>query len=141
MSNGEPRLSRKSERILRKIAGGHTYEQILHTYTGITYVDVFHAAAEALEALGLSADTRSSLERIRQVHPRAYEKWTDEEDRQLVGMYRSGVAPAEIAQRLQRREFGVMARLVKVGLLDEDEVPALKELRERRRRRRDSGAA
>jgi uncharacterized protein (DUF433 family) len=137
----EPRLSRKSERILRKIAGGHTYEQILHTYAGITYVDIFHAAAEALEALGLPSESRPGLERIRREFPRAYEKWTEEEDGRLVQMYRSGVSPAEIARQLQRREFGIMARLVKVGLLSEDDVPALKELQERRHRPSGQGAA
>jgi hypothetical protein len=73
---------------------------------------------------------------VRREFPRAYEKWTEEEDRELVRMYRSGVGPAEIASHLQRRELGVLARLVRVGLLTEDAVPALRALNERRRERK-----
>ena len=43
-------LSEKSHAILESIARGHSYEQILIQDLAWTYQDIFHAAAEALEA-------------------------------------------------------------------------------------------
>ena len=78
-------LSEKSRAILEAIAEGHSYEQILVQDLAWTYQDIFQAVAEALEALkdggGKSYDER--MEEIRHAHPRAYEKWSDEEDERL----------------------------------------------------------
>jgi hypothetical protein len=83
-------LSEKSRAILEAIAKGHTYEQILVQDLAWTYQDIFQAVAEALrlaDAAGrghvASPRYHERTEEIRKVYPRAYEKWTLEEDQRL----------------------------------------------------------
>jgi hypothetical protein len=45
-------LSEKSVTVLRLIARGHSYSQIVDGNRGITYLDVFKAAEEALRLHG-----------------------------------------------------------------------------------------
>ena len=98
-------LSEKSRAILQAIAKGHTYEQILVQDLAWTYHDIFQAAAEALEAGLVTSEGKSySVEEIRQDHPRAYEKWSAEEDGQLSALCRSGISVREIATALNRQE-------------------------------------
>lgn len=47
-------LRARSVNVLRLIAKGHTYEQILALHPELTYPDIFDAAREALEAAGES---------------------------------------------------------------------------------------
>ena len=59
-----------------------------------------------------------TLEAIRTRHPRAYEKWTPEEEEVLRTEFIQGQTIAEIAQHLQRKTGCIRARLVKQGLLE-----------------------
>lgn len=82
-------ISEKSRAILQAIAKGHTYEQILVQDLAWTYHDIFLAAAEALDGGPATNDAKSySVEEIRHDHPRAYEKWSAEEDGRLTTLFR-----------------------------------------------------
>ena len=111
-------LSEKSRAILQAIAKGHTYEQILVQDLAWTYHDIFQAATEALEAPQVTNDGKSyDIEEIRHVHPRAYEKWSTEEDGQLSELFRGGKSVSEIAKALCRQEGAIRSRLVKLTLV------------------------
>ena len=50
-------------------------------------------------------------------HPRAYQRWTPEEDAKLTEEFRAGSSVAEMAQSHNRRPGAISARLVRLGLL------------------------
>lgn len=110
MSAGE--LSDKSRAILKAIAEGHSYDQMLSSGLGSSYHDIFQAAAEALNAaaealniMGYATNVTAYDQRvaaIRQRHPHAYEPWSTEEERQLTALFGSGKTLNEIAEALQR---------------------------------------
>jgi DNA-binding NarL/FixJ family response regulator len=111
-------LSEKSRAILQAIAKGHTYEQILVQDLAWTYHDIFQAAAEALETPQVTNEgKRYDVEEIRHDHPRAYEKWGDEENGQLSELCRSGKSVKDIAKTLHRQEGAIRSRLVKLNLV------------------------
>lgn len=104
---GNPQgLNAKSRAILKYIARGHSYQQILDTYPDFTYVDIFNAAQEALDIIdyeinrGEDKKQTDHLAKIRELHPRAYEKWGDEEDTHLVELFQSGIEMKQIATTL-----------------------------------------
>jgi DNA-binding NarL/FixJ family response regulator len=111
-------LSEKSRAILQAIAKGHTYEQILVQDLAWTYHDIFQAAAEALETPQVTSESKSyDVEEIRHDHPRAYEKWSSEEDGQLSELCRMGNGVKEIAKTLHRQEGAIRSRLAKLNLV------------------------
>lgn len=74
---------------------------------------------EALEETKASTaiSHQQRLNRIRRRYPRAYEKWTEEEDIQLRQQYHAGVGLSELATRLQRQPGAIESRLRKLGLI------------------------
>ena len=118
MSNSEYRLSANARTILELIAEGHSYEQILKFNEMFTYLDIFNAASEALKLGALdSSDYHQRLSRIRKAHPRAYEKWTPDEDAQLTELFKTGKKTHHIADELQRQQSAILSRLKKLGLV------------------------
>lgn len=117
------------------MADGKTYAEMLRSELKVTRQDIADAAAEILQVLGPRLEPRTKLEAIRQTVPRVYAKWSEEEDRRLIAMFRRKLLVGEIAAKLQRSEMGIKARLVKLGLMSPEQVPELKKLQERRRRR------
>ena len=113
------RLSDKSRAILEAIAKGHTYEQILVQELAWTYHDIFQAATEALE-LAEFAGTKKGyddrLAEIKQMHPKAYQSWTSEEDTRLAERFRSGAPVQELAHEFQRQPSAIRSRLAKLNL-------------------------
>lgn len=117
MSNSAKGLSSKSRSILELIAEGHGYEQILSTYPALTYPDIFRAAQEALEGLGVVQKAGSKrLADVRRAHSRAYEPWSAEEDGTLRKEFESGKGVKEIAGLHDRQPSAIRSRLVKLGL-------------------------
>jgi DNA-binding CsgD family transcriptional regulator len=111
-------LSPKSRTILAAIAQGHSYDQILTGELDLTYHDIFNAAAGALAVSDSVAQTyQERLDEIQQLHPRAYEKWADEEDARLTQLFRSGNPPQQIAETLQRQPSAIRSRLKKLELI------------------------
>ena len=58
----------------------------------------------------------SHLDEIKQAHPRAYEKWTAEEDERLKSQYQSGLDIPTLATMFQRQPSAIKSRLYKLGL-------------------------
>ena len=58
------------------------------------------------------------IQRIRERHPRAYMRWSDEEDDALMRAYREGLTIRELAELFERQRGGIRSRINK--LLDED---------------------
>ncbi|MBI4498782.1 MAG: Myb-like DNA-binding domain-containing protein [Chloroflexi bacterium] len=118
MPTGREKLSTKSVSVLELIAQGRSYKQILAILPTLTYLDIFNAAREALAAAattGSAYDER--LAEIRKTHSRAYEKWTNEEESQLIQCVQQGKSVGEIASHLQRQPSAIRSRMVKLNLL------------------------
>jgi hypothetical protein len=129
----EARLSPTSVVVLEMIAAGSTYEQILSAYPELTYLDIFHAAEEALDLAATSGEGRGAtytLAEKRERHRRAYEKWDQTEDELLRELVRSGETVARIAGRLERNRGAIRARILSLGL--ENELPPAERDRLRR---------
>jgi len=120
MSGFDKGLSSKSRAVLEMIAAGRTYEQILSAYPEMGYLDIFFAAEEAL-ALGLATNQPPSkkytLAEKRERHTRAYEAWSDDEDRTLGELVRSGETVARIAGQLKRNRGAIRSRMMKLNLV------------------------
>ena len=56
------------------------------------------------------------LDAVRSVHARAYEKWSDDEDRTLRNLVATGVTVRQIAQQLERQPSAIRSRIQKLGL-------------------------
>jgi hypothetical protein len=111
-------LTEKSHRILESIAEGHSFEQILSANRELTYHAIFQAAAEALECLEHPEPGKAySVDEIRKKSPRAYEKWSIEEDAELAELHRSGMITKDIATRFQRQPSAIRSRVLKLDLV------------------------
>ncbi|MEZ2239657.1 MAG: hypothetical protein ACBR20_19590 [Microcoleus sp.] len=69
---------------------------------------------------GLNGDRPKSydVEKIRQKYPRAYVKWSREEDEKLKNEYASGQKIGELAKKFQRQSGAIRLRLRKLGLME-----------------------
>src|SRR5678815_2234604 len=117
-------LSDKSRGILEAIAKGHTYEQILVQDLAWTYQDIFQAVAEALRLADDTApdhvsspDYQRRIDEIRKSFPRAYEKWTLEEDQRLRTLFEAGNSLSYLSQSFARQPSAIRSRLVKLNLI------------------------
>ena len=61
---------------------------------------------------------KTQNEKIRQKYPRAYVKWSQEEDENLKKEYASRQQIDELAQRFQRQPGAIRSRLQKLGLIE-----------------------
>lgn len=113
-------ISEDSVKVLEMIAAGSAYDQILAAYPDLTYLDIFRAAQEALDALAKN-DQKSvdGLDLIRTSYPRAYEKWSAAEERELHEYIRAGLTVARIAGRLQRQRSAIRSRIIRLNLVGE----------------------
>ncbi len=117
---GFRRLSDKSVAVLSLIAEGHSYSQIVDGHTDISYLDIFNAAKEALLLNESDSDYQERMVKIKHRYPRAYERWTDEEDARMSAMHEQGRTVAEMAQQMERQPSAIRARLAKLALIPTD---------------------
>ena len=61
---------------------------------------------------------KTQNEKIRQKYPRAYVKWSQDEDENLKKEYAIGQQIGELAQRFQRQPSAIRSRLQKLGLIE-----------------------
>jgi hypothetical protein len=119
MSTLPTKLSASSVAVLEMIATGSSYGKILAAYPDLTYVDIFHAAEEALLlSTGSTHRPAYTLKEKRERYPRAYEKWTNEEDGMLRDLVLTGSTIAQIAGRLQRNRGAIRSRVIKLNLVN-----------------------
>ena len=57
-----------------------------------------------------------NLEKIRQQYPKAYTKWSSEDDELLRNKYDEGISIAELSQFFQRQPSAIRSRLEKLGI-------------------------
>ena len=116
MNTDKLHLSANARTILKFIAEGYSYEQILSSSTEFTYLDIFKAASEALQVDDHNSSAyHRRLSEIRRSHPRAYEKWNPEEDARLAELFGAGADLQEITLELQRQKGAIISRLRKLG--------------------------
>jgi superfamily II DNA helicase RecQ len=65
--------------------------------------------------IGLTGQKAYSVDAIRKEHPAAYEKWTKEEQKLIIG-YNNGKTVKELAKLLGRQPGGIRSRLRKLGI-------------------------
>ncbi len=70
----------------------------------------------ALQFLGVKTKAYK-LDDVRQTYPKAYERWSPDEDEQLKVKYQAGVGIDELAGYFQRQPSAIRSRLAKLGLL------------------------
>jgi len=59
----------------------------------------------------------SSMERAKQLYPRAYTSWTAQEDAELSAMHARGLSKNELGEHFQRQPSAIQSRLRKLGLI------------------------
>ena len=80
---------------------------------------VAYAREHEIEERPISSElpgSSSGFDKIRQRHPRAYEKWSAEEDERLRAQYGQGRDVSELAELFGRQLSGIRSRLIKLGL-------------------------
>lgn len=97
------------------IADGHSYSQIVDSHVDISYRDIFDAAEEALRLNDPPSGYEARMVIIKQKYPRAYERWTENEDTHLAAMYAQGTPLEELAARFQRQPSAIRSRLEKLS--------------------------
>lgn len=116
-------LSNEQIEILEHIGKGRSYDQILQALPHLSYIDIFTAARLASESLReRQAEYADRMDKIHQKHPRAYEKWSDDEDNTLRSLAASGKEEREISELLQRQPGAIRSRMMKLGLLVDDQL-------------------
>lgn len=55
------------------------------------------------------------MQTIKQVHPRAYEKWTEEEDAELLSLHGAGTPLSKLATHFRRQPSAIRSRLAKLS--------------------------
>jgi len=63
---------------------------------------------------GNNGDKAYSVEKIRKTHPRAYKKWTAQEEQQLIKLYNTDKTYKQIAKKLQRQKGAISSRVKKL---------------------------
>ena len=79
------------------------------------------AGEEAMKAIEARGELPESG--IRREHPRAFSKWTDDDEETLRKRFESGSEVSAIARVLGRTEQAILARLEKMGLVEESPEP------------------
>lgn len=62
-------------------------------------------------------DREKRLARIRAQHPKAYDKWIEEDDSLLTQKFGEGASIADLARSFQRQPSAIRSRLAKLGLM------------------------
>ena len=74
-------------------------------------VDVSDDRDEGRDAAGASDAEPNRLDEVRSRHPRAYERWTAEDDRRLLDLREAGWDEADLASEFDRQPSAIRARL------------------------------
>ncbi len=110
------KLSEKSLLILAMLSDGSSEETIMEADASICREDIANAAKEALllNRAAQSRDDRS--EKIRRYYPRAFEKWSPDEEKRVIELYNAGKTLREIAAIVERQPNSIKSRLERLGM-------------------------
>ncbi len=79
---------------------------------------------DAVESKEVASGGAEPFANVRQKYPKAYEKWTKEDDELLVNLFHQGESIAELANHFQRKKGAIRSRLKKlVGEEETKETP------------------
>lgn len=112
-------LSDKSRKILKLIASGYTYNQIIALHPTYTYKDIFGAAQEAIDLVSSKESISAHdacIQKIKQQYPNAYEPWDEKQENVLIQMFKCGAPIHAIASALKRQPGAISSRIRKLGL-------------------------
>jgi len=110
------KLSPRSTTILDLISKGQSDVQILQNHSSFTRDDIRTAANEAL-ILNRNTQTREErVAKIQERYPRAYEKWSSDEEWRIKELFQQGKTMREIAAAVQRQPNAIKSRLERMGL-------------------------
>lgn len=70
---------------------------------------------ETINFLGVK-DRTYTVDEMRREYPKAYARWTQDEDAQLKVKYSEGVSIDELAKHFQRKPSAIRSRLTRLGL-------------------------
>jgi hypothetical protein len=110
------RLSAKAMAILKLIAEGCSYSQIVDGHHRFSYRDIFAAAEEALRLNEPHSDYQQRMAETKTKYPRAYEKWDAKEDAELRSMSIRGLSHQEMAIHFKRQPSAIRSRLEKIAV-------------------------
>jgi ATP-dependent DNA helicase UvrD/PcrA len=104
-------------------------EELMEVVTAALEEDAPRPSVSAVAPVGADGvDTQppkepdSAIERARATRPRAYQRWSDEEERRLTEGFLAGKGVTLLATEFERHPSGIRSRLRKLGLI-EDTVP------------------
>jgi hypothetical protein len=122
--------------VLKLLGEGVTYRQTLERLPVLTLTDLvacIKTAATIIEQYILPQGSIQicgqvkvaardgqirSLQEIQKKHPRAFARWTPDEENRLVDMFKRGERIRDIAEAMERLPGGIRARLEKLGLIE-----------------------
>lgn len=93
------------------------FHKISSSSGAIDYQENVPSPTQSLSGSNRKRAKPYAFEKTRQKYPRAYEKWTSEEDAELVKRYREGLSVLQLAELHQRKGGAIHSRLVKLGLV------------------------
>jgi DNA-binding NarL/FixJ family response regulator len=123
--------------VLGLIAAGYSYKQVLETHASLSLGDIMLSAKVARELVDkiimvekelkvegeltfvVKGGQFKSMDELKKDHPRAFDKWTEQEHADVERMFKAGDSIKTIAEKLQRSYGSIKARLIKLELLDE----------------------
>lgn len=127
--------------VLGLIATGHSYKQMLEVHPKLSLGDIMLSAKVALDLINkiimveedlkvegamkftVKSGQFKSVDELKKDHPRAFEKWTEQEHQDVVRMFKAGDRISVIAEKLQRSYGSIKARLERSGLVDRNGRP------------------
>jgi len=75
-------------------------------------------AVKSAQAKHKKIDLVNYIEKIRKEYPKAYAKWSDNDDIQLKKEFLNGKSPAELSKIFERQPGGIRSRLIKLSLIE-----------------------
>lgn len=67
-------------------------------------------------ACGAESANKESYGGVREKHPNAYRRWSQDQDNELQKLYRDGLEVRELAEKLGRKQGAIRSRLARMGL-------------------------
>lgn len=122
----DPPLTNEAAIVVKMIAANCDSARAVAADPNISRKDLVEAVILALRMkrrMAPSGVYAQRLAAIRAECPRAYEKWTFDEDEQLRSIHASGMPVEEIAEHLHRQVSAIRCRLMKLSIVDADPNP------------------
>ena len=117
LPNSGGKLSDRSTVILDMLSQGKFAGEIMEADPNLTADDIKLAATEAL-ILNKNTQTREErVAKIQERYPRAYERWSLEEETRISALFNEGKSMREISSSVQRQPNAVKSRLERLGVI------------------------